>query len=135
MSDRTTPMLDHDRIRTALGRGGTIDVTTTGRRTGQARRLEIVYFNFDGRIWITGLPGRRGWYANLLADPRLTFHLKRGLHADLPAQARPITDEPTRRAILERVTRAWRREDQLEAFVARAPLIEVMFDDPTLLAA
>ena len=80
------------------------------------------------------MPGRRGWYANLAADPRLTFHLKGGVRADLPARATLLTDEPTRRTILTRITRQWRRESQLEAFVSGSPLIEVVFDDPTLLA-
>jgi deazaflavin-dependent oxidoreductase (nitroreductase family) len=132
----STQAFDRDAVRLALRTGGLIDITTTGRRTGRPRRIEIVYHAFDGLIWISGMPGRkRAWLSNLEADPRLTFHLKRGFVADLPARARIITDESTRRAILPRITRAWRREDQLEAFVARSPLIEVVFDDPTLLAA
>jgi deazaflavin-dependent oxidoreductase (nitroreductase family) len=125
---------DHERIAAALAQGGTIDITTLGRRTGESRRIEIVFFNFDGRVYISGMPGRRGWYANLVADPRLTFHLKRGVQADLPARATFLTDEPTRRALLTRITAQWRRESQLDVFVAGSPLIEVAFDDPTLLA-
>jgi deazaflavin-dependent oxidoreductase (nitroreductase family) len=127
----TTP--DLEPIRAALRSGGTIDITTSGRHTGRPRRLEIVYFNLDGRIWISGLPGKRGWYANLLSDPRMTFHLKRGLRADLSARATPITDEATRRAVLTRITRMWRRQDELETFVSGAPLIEVTFDDPAVM--
>ena len=78
------------------------------------------------------MPGRRGWLANLDADPRLTFHLKRGVQADLPATARIVTDEAERRALLEHITGVWGRQAQLESFVARAPLIEVLFDDPAL---
>lgn len=81
------------------------------------------------------MPGPRAWIANLEADPRLVFHLKRGPIADLPATARIVTDEATRRPIMERVTQAWNRQAQLEAFVASSPLIEITFDDPTLLAA
>ena len=57
-----------------------------------------------GALYISGMPGRRAWMANLHADPRLTFHLKRGVEADLPATARIITDEAERRPILERIT-------------------------------
>lgn len=92
-----------DLISAALARGGIIDITTTGRRSGQPRRIEIVFFNFDGRIYISGMPGHRAWMANLAADPRLTFHLKQGIQADLPATARLITDEAGRRPIIERV--------------------------------
>lgn len=128
-------MIDQAPIAAALRRGGVIDITTTGRRTGRPRRIEIVFFGFDGHVYISGLPGRRGWLANLAADPRLTFHLKRGPVADLPATARIIEDEAERRPILERVCAAWNRGGQIEAFVARAPLIEVTFEDRTILAA
>ena len=117
----------------ALRRGGVIDITTTGRRSGQPRRIEIVFFVFDGRIFISGMPGRRAWMANLVADPRLTLHLKRGVQADLPATARIISDAAERRPILERICESWGRLDRLEVFVARAPLIEVIPDDSSLL--
>ncbi|MFI5254581.1 MAG: nitroreductase/quinone reductase family protein, partial [Candidatus Limnocylindrales bacterium] len=79
----------------ALSRGHTIDITTTGRRTGLPRRIEIVFFNFDGRLFISGMPRldhRRSWLANLEATPAFTFHLKGAVQADLPAIARVITD-------------------------------------------
>jgi deazaflavin-dependent oxidoreductase (nitroreductase family) len=128
-------MPDQAAIVAALRQGGIIDITTNGRRSGQPRRIEIVFFAFDGRIYISGMPGQRAWLANLAADPRLTFHLKRGLAADLPATARIITEPAERRPVIERVCATWNRLDQVEAFVASSPLIEITFDDPTLLAA
>ena len=128
-------MPQSDLISTALERGGIIDITTTGRQSGRPRRIEIVFFNFDGRVYISGMPGRRAWIANLAADPRLTFHLKQGIQADLPATARIITAESERRRIIERVCATWNRMDRVEAFVAGAPLFEVSFDDEALLAA
>ncbi len=128
-------MTDTDQIARALRRGGIIDITTTGRQSGRPRRIEIVFFNVDGGVYITGFPGTRSWVANLNADPRLVFHLKKDVVADLPATARTVSDEEERRAVLEVALRAWRREQQLEDFVAGAPLIEVVFDDETLLAA
>jgi hypothetical protein len=59
-----------DRIRRALSRGHLIDITTTGKRSGLPRRVELVFHNLDGRVYISGLPGRRSWYANLVANPR-----------------------------------------------------------------
>lgn len=132
MTDATT--FDRAAVAEALRAGGIIDITTTGRKSGEPRRIEIVFFNFDGRLWITGMPGPRAWMANLEADPRLVLHLKRGPIADLPATARIVTDEATRRPIMERVTQAWNRRAQLEAFVASSPLIEIILDDPTLVA-
>lgn len=122
--------IDQDAVAAALRQGGVIDMTTTGRHSGQPRRIEIVFFSFEDRIYISGLPGRRGWLANLQADPRLTIHLKRGVQADLAANARIITDEGERRPLLERITAMWGRSDRLELFVARAPLIEVLLDTP-----
>ncbi len=118
--------MDED-IRRALSHGQTIDITTTGRRSGRPRRIEIVFHNFDGRIYISGLPSRRkrAWLANLEADPHLTLHLKgRRVTADLPATARVISDEAERRAILSRIAAVWRRQD-LEAMINFSPLIEV----------
>src|SRR5438046_437042 len=86
-------------IDAALERGHTIDITTKGRRTGRPRRLEIVFHNIGGRIYISGTPypGKRKWLLNLEADPHFTFHLKGRTSADLPATARVIEDEAERR--------------------------------------
>jgi deazaflavin-dependent oxidoreductase (nitroreductase family) len=117
-----------DPIAAALRQGGIIDITTTGRTSGEPRRIEIVFFNVHGRLYITGLPGSRAWLANLKADPGMTLHLKRGLTADLAATAREVTDEAERRAVATAACRAWKRDDQVEAFVAGSPMIEVVLD-------
>jgi deazaflavin-dependent oxidoreductase (nitroreductase family) len=121
----------NDDIRTALSSGGTIDITTTGRRTGKPRRIEIVFHRIDDRIWISGMPSprRRAWIANLADDPRLTVHLKgpRAV-ADLPATARIVDDPTERRHILEGVAQAWRRTD-VDQMVAMSPLIEVSIEE------
>src|SRR5258708_13639513 len=92
-------------------RGQTIDIPTTGREPGLPRRLEIVFHNVGGRIYISGIPSprRRSWLANLEADPHLTFHLKGKVRADLPATARVIDEEKERRGILPPLPRAWGR--------------------------
>ena len=115
-----------DRVTRALSRGHTVDITTTGRRSGLARRIETVFHNIDGRVILSGLPGRRSWYANLLADPRFMFHLKGAVKADLPATARPIVDPAERRAIMTRVAENWGRRD-LDVMMERSPLVEVTF--------
>lgn len=128
-------MSDHDRIAQALAQGGIIDITTTGRSSGQPRRIEIVFFNLDGRVYITGSPGTRAWLANLKADPRFTFHLKRGVVADLPATARIVTEEAERRSVVETACNAWNRPNEVEAFLAGSPVIEVLFEDGYLPSA
>ena len=116
-----------EKIQQALQSDQTIDITTTGRRTGQPRRIEIWFHNLDGRIFITGLPGKRDWYANLRADPMFTFHLKDSVRADLPAKATPILAEDERRAILARITQNVGRSNDLETWVKDSPLVEVEF--------
>ncbi len=125
-------MTDHP-IAAALQQGGIIDITTTGRKSGRPRRIEIVFFNVDDRLYITGTPGTRAWLANLKADPRMTLHLKRGLSVDLSATALEVTDEAERRAVATAACEAWNRPGQVEAFVAGSPVVEVILDDPSVL--
>jgi deazaflavin-dependent oxidoreductase (nitroreductase family) len=116
-------------IEAALERGHTIDITTTGRRTGEPRRLEITFHNIEGRIYISGepYPRKRRWLLNLESNPHLTFHLKGKTRADLPAVARVIDGDTERKAILPHVARAWNRTD-VDRMVRQSPLIEVTFD-------
>ncbi len=115
-------------IDVALARDLTIDITTTGRRSGRPRTIEIWFLAIDDRIFITGTPGPRDWYANLLADDSLVFHLKESARADLPATARPVIDEATRRLVFEnRAARWYRDQTDLEDLVANAPVVEVTF--------
>jgi deazaflavin-dependent oxidoreductase (nitroreductase family) len=114
-------------IQQALQRGGIIDITTAGRKSGRPHRIEIAFHSIDGKVYISGMPGRRDWYANILGTPEFTFHLKRGVKADLPASARPIREGPERRRLLEKIARSWGREKQLERFVTASPLVEVTF--------
>ncbi len=118
-------------IDSALQGVHTVDITTTGRKSGKPRTLEIVSHNIDGRIYISGIPfpRRRSWLANLDADPHMTFHLRGKVRADLPATARVIEDEAERRAILPFIARNWGRKD-LEKMVEQSPLIEVKIDAP-----
>jgi deazaflavin-dependent oxidoreductase (nitroreductase family) len=128
--------VSQDAIRAALERGHTIDITTSGRRTGRPRRIEIVFHNIEGRIYISGIPSRRkrSWLSNLEAQPKFTFHLKGRVKADLPATARVITDETERREVLVGVARNWGRND-LDTMVRYSPLIEATFDDQRKSAA
>lgn len=118
-------MTMNSEMRRALAQDRTIDITTTGKKSGASRRKEIWFHNLDGRLFITGLPGRRDWYANLLAHPEFTFHLKQSASANLPAVSTPVLDQAQRReifaVILEKIGGNW----DLEAWVADSPLVEV----------
>jgi deazaflavin-dependent oxidoreductase (nitroreductase family) len=116
-------------IENALKKDNLIDMTTTGSKSGKPHRIEIAFHNFDGKLYITGSPGKRDWYANLLANSHFTFHLKQSARADIPATATPITDEVTRREVLSKVVVKWKKQNELEAFMQSSPLVEVRLDN------
>ncbi len=119
--------------RAALDRSQLIDLTTTGRRTGRPRRIEIFLHHDDGRLYITGMPRTdrvRDWIRNVDADPSVVIHLKQGVTADVPATARVVDDPEERRPYMEAAARRWRRTD-VDEMVAHSPLIVLTVDDET----
>ncbi|MEX2424635.1 MAG: nitroreductase/quinone reductase family protein [Acidimicrobiia bacterium] len=105
----------------------TIDLTTFGRRTGLPRRIEIWWFHVDGRSVITGTPGRRDWFANVNARPRVVIHVD-GL--DLPATVSAITDREFRRRVFTHPEVTWyRTQAELDDLVDEAPMVEVHFGE------
>jgi deazaflavin-dependent oxidoreductase (nitroreductase family) len=120
--------LADERVLEAFRRDRTIDITTVGRRSGKPRRTEIWFHNVGGRIYISGLPGPRGWYANLLSQPEFTFHLKESVRADLDARARAVTSDAEREDVLRDLLAGIGREGALEEWVAHSPLVEVEFE-------
>ena len=116
-------------VRNALTIDMVVDITTTGRRTGQPRRIEIWAHNLDGRLFLTASPGRRSWYANMLSAPQIILHLKDDVKADLTASVRPILDEPERRDVLTRLNAAsaFRQTQNMDIgeWVQRSCLVEL----------
>jgi deazaflavin-dependent oxidoreductase (nitroreductase family) len=110
----------------ALHRSQVVDLTTTGRRTGQARRVEIFLHELDGRLFISGMPSphKRDWLLNVEADPHVTLHLKRDVVADVPVIARVIEDPAERRPMIEAAARRWGRRD-VELMMVQSPLMEL----------
>jgi hypothetical protein len=88
-------------IEQALAQDRIIDITTIGRKTGQERRIEIWFHRIDSRYYITGTPGARSWYANMLEEPDFTFHLKESAQADLKAHATAVLGDEKRRVLGE----------------------------------
>jgi deazaflavin-dependent oxidoreductase (nitroreductase family) len=114
----------------AMNRGGIADITTVGRKTGQPRRIEIYFHQFDGDYYLTGRPGRkRDWEANIEANPNFTLHLKRRLSADVPVVGKPEPDPEERGRILRRaLIESWGSEPErvdaaLSRWVEQAPFI------------
>ncbi|MBW4042934.1 MAG: nitroreductase family deazaflavin-dependent oxidoreductase [Acidobacteria bacterium] len=114
-------------IEQALRADRVIDITTIGRKTGEARRIEIWFHRIDGRYYITGTPGARSWYANLVAHPEFTFHLKESTQADLAAVARPVEGAEKAR-VLKAIEESVASSD-ITFDVEKSPLVEVTWAD------
>ena len=124
----------NEELQRSLSRGHLIDITTTGRKTGKPRRIEIVFHNIDGRLIISGSP---------VADSEAGMAgQSRGRPAPhVPPQARRRPGRTCRRRRGSSPTRlsvgrspsgssqnAWRNQD-VDAMVAYAPMIEVTIAD------
>ena len=115
----------------------TVDISTTGARTGLTRRIEIWFYRVGGEIYLSSQPATRSWYANLLANPEFTFHLKNGVRADLAATAEPVADPEERRrifaAIVDDLNQPLHRGylsqpvEPVEDWVSGSPLMHVTF--------
>ena len=120
-----------DKTRTALHQSQVIDLTTTGRRTGRPRRIEIFLHEEDGQLFITGMPQAdrtRDWIHNITADPHVVVHLKQSLAADVPAIARVVSDPTERRPFMEAAARRWGRTD-VDEMLQHSPLIVLTLPD------
>ena len=122
-------------VKRALEADRVIDITTTGRNTGEPRRTDIWFHNLDGDLYITGPPSTatpprpRDWYRNMVATPSFTFHLKQTTQADLAAVAIPVVDADERRRVFERVVPKPDRVRNIEGWVASSPLVRVELAD------
>ncbi len=118
--------------RAALSHSQIVDLTTTGRRSGRPRRIEIFLHHDQGRLFISGMPRAdrtRDWIYNIQADPHVVVHLKQSVVADVPATARIVTDPDERRPLIEAAARRWRRTDVPE-MMRHSPLIVLTVDAP-----
>jgi hypothetical protein len=136
-----------DDVREALAKGSssnmverTIDITTTGRRSKEPRRIEICFYRFEDSTYLSGIPTprTRDWLLNLQDEPHFTFHLKHGVVADLPAVATVITDPVERRRVFSEFVEDFDRRNgpdspwprsSLDEWVAHSPLAKVTFTD------
>ena len=114
----------------ALEQDRLVDFTTTGRKSGEVRRLEIQSHLIDGKVYIAGLRGVKGWYANLVADPNFTLHVKQSMQADVPVEARLITDDAERRKLFPLIVESYASNDitmeHIDEYIASGHIIEVL---------
>ncbi|MFC4065856.1 nitroreductase/quinone reductase family protein [Actinoplanes subglobosus] len=113
-----------DEERRALERQRTVEITTIGRRSGQPRRIETWRYLAAGRFWLTGSPGSRDWYANVVAHPGFTLHLH---DRDVRVRGRPVTDAGERTEILGEIVPELDWAGSLESWLAGSPLVEIEF--------
>lgn len=111
-----------DEARQLLDRQMTVEITTIGRRTGQPRRIETWRYLADGRYWLTGSPGARDWYANLVAHPEFTLHLK---DQDLRVRGRVVTDPDERARVFGEIVPGLSWAGSLESWIEGSPLVEI----------
>lgn len=105
----------------------TVEITTRGRTSGQPRRIEIWMYAINGRYIITGTPGPRDWYANVMTHPHLTLHLPNGI--DLEAAVVPIDDRAFRKQVFTSPKTWWYRDQTpVENLIANSPMIEMHFE-------
>ncbi len=111
----------------------TIDITTTGAKTGRQRRIEIWFYRVEDEIYLTTQPASRDWYANLLANPEFIFHLKHSVRVDLRARAEPVLDQDQRRRIFSSVI-ADLNQPLHRAYIAQPvePLVRWMSGSPLM---
>lgn len=116
-------------VQAALERDFTIDLTTIGRRSTLPRRIEIWYLYLDGAPYVTGTPGPRDWFANVLANPAIVLHLKESLRADIPGHAEIITDPDLRARVFDAPNSDWYRSMvPIDRLVSESPMIRCDLD-------
>ena len=129
----------NEEISKSLRTDRTIDIITTGAKSGLLRKKEIWFWIIDGRIIITGTPGAGGgkgavkprdWLANLKAHSQFQFCLKESIKVNLPARAVEITDPEDRRRLMSAPETKWYRDqgNSVEDLVEGSPIVEVFFD-------
>ena len=87
--------------------------------------MEIWWFHFEERFIITGTPGRRDWYANVLANPRVVIETR----LETSGTAAPVSDEQFRhRFFSDTATRWYSTQAELGPGEDR-PMIELDLDE------
>ncbi len=106
-----------------MGEPEVLYLTTTGRRSGRPREIEIWFTRREGRDYVIAEHGRAAqWVQNLLADPRVSWRVGAARFA---GRARVV--DPAAEPALARTVQAGSREkygwgDGLVVELSPAPL-------------
>lgn len=129
---------DRERVLAALLGDRTVDIITTGARTGSTRTTEIWTTIIGGEVFVCGTPNAsiagverkpRDWLANLIANPRFTLRLKSTIRAELAAEAEPVRDAEERRRIMSAPATEYYRSQatSIEQAARDSPMVRVRF--------
>jgi len=140
MPDNLATKPSNDDVLAALLTERVVDIVTTGAKTGQARTTEIWITIIAGELFICGSPNAslpdverrpRDWLANMVAHPRFTLRLKKGISIELPAEAEPLRDAAERRRILGSPACEYYLDQSrsLDQGVRDCPMVRVHFVD------
>jgi deazaflavin-dependent oxidoreductase (nitroreductase family) len=101
-------------------------LTTTGRRSGEARTVPLPYFAYEGRTFLVasfaGGAKDPAWYGNLVANPEVEVQIRREVR-----RARATTiDGDERLRLWPMLVRDWPRYGVYQAGTRRTiPLVEL----------
>jgi hypothetical protein len=129
---------ERERVLEALLGDRTVDIITTGARTGSVRTTEIWTTIIGGEVFVCGTPNAslpgverkpRDWLANLIANPRFTLRLKSTAHVELAAEAEPLRDAQERRRIMSSPATEYYRghAKSIEQAARDSPMVRVRF--------
>jgi deazaflavin-dependent oxidoreductase (nitroreductase family) len=101
------------------GRWGALRLTTTGRRSGEPRRVIVGYYEDGGNLVSMAMNGwgaaEPAWWLNLQADPHAVVELSGGIRREVLGRA-AVGEER------ERLWQRWRELDRnLDSYAARRP--------------
>ena len=123
----------------ALKKKRTIDIITTGAKTGLPRRIEIWFTKLNGRIIICGTPKTKGlegqytprdWLVNPRGHSDFTFYLNESIKIDLPATAVEIVDPEDHRFLMSAPETNWYHDqvDSIDKLLYYSPFVEVFIN-------
>jgi deazaflavin-dependent oxidoreductase (nitroreductase family) len=128
---------DREAVLRSLLTERTVDIITTGRRSGEPRTTEIWTTVIDGQVLLCGTPNAskpgvvhqpRDWLANLVAAPEFILKLKTSVAISLSARAAPVRDPDERRRILSAPQcEYYANQVDFETAVAHSPVVTVTF--------
>lgn len=140
MTKTTHAPEDREPILAALLGDRTVDIITTGARSGATRTTEIWTTIIAGEVFLCGTPNAskagverqpRDWLANLLAHPQFTLRLKSTFHAELAAVAESVPDAQVRERVVSAPASEYYRSHatSIEQAVRDCPIVRLRFVD------